>query len=287
MTEPRTDIARQSEMKPETLDPGKLDGLTTLNRARYQSGFVSVNERQGAPEMMNQCHTCTCTMHGIAPVPVVLVPSRCLQVVPVPAALSYGRVWIQGSKSISAEESHGAANTGGESAKFAPEHHFASVWSLEMRECWEYMYEVDEAIFRSQASYLASSRSEALRHCSPSCMDTNANTYMYSHLLPELVGLHASCFMLHASPVFAPYPPLCSTLPTRRIESLTLNLISWSVASGDTTACSAAGMPVGSRTKGNWVACKITAYKRSGYGGPMQARASLPLRALAEAAPWS
>lgn len=68
-------------------------------------------------------------------------------------------------------------------------------------------------------------------------------------------------FMLHASPVFAPYPPLCSTLPTRRIESLTLNLISWSVASGDTTACSAAGMPVGSRAKGNWVACKITAYK--------------------------
>ncbi|KAL6691748.1 hypothetical protein J3F84DRAFT_385248 [Trichoderma pleuroticola] len=63
------------------------------------------------------------------------------------------------------------------------------------------------------------------------------------HRKPEAVGLHAS-------PVFAPYPPLCSTLPTRRIESLTLNLISWSVASGDTTACSAAGMPVGSRTRG-------------------------------------
>ncbi|KAL7947973.1 hypothetical protein V8C42DRAFT_270857 [Trichoderma barbatum] len=74
--------------------------------------------------------------------------------------------------------------------------------------------------------------------------------------------------------------PLCSTLPMRRIESLTLNLISWSVASGDTTACSAATCPVGSRTR-DFVACKLTAYKAA------DTEVSLPLRALAEAAPWS
>ncbi|KAL7961842.1 hypothetical protein V8C34DRAFT_272627 [Trichoderma compactum] len=67
-------------MKPETLDPGKLDGLTTKPgsaslRTCISTGHKSRPEQsgreapehdeqktpRGTPEMMNQCHTCTCT----------------------------------------------------------------------------------------------------------------------------------------------------------------------------------------------------------------------------------